>query len=43
MLTERHSIAHIGWLRAAVLGVNDGVVFTTSLTVAMLRPRRQRR
>jgi VIT1/CCC1 family predicted Fe2+/Mn2+ transporter len=23
---ERHAIARIGWLRAAVLGANDGIV-----------------
>ena len=29
--TESHFIARIGWLRAAVLGANDGVVSTASL------------
>ncbi|MET0546945.1 MAG: VIT family protein [Caulobacterales bacterium] len=29
--TERHAIARIGWLRAAVLGANDGIVSTASL------------
>ncbi|BBO33399.1 VIT1/CCC1 transporter family protein [Lacipirellula parvula] len=29
--TERHRIARIGWLRAAVLGANDGIVSTASL------------
>ena len=28
---ERHAIARIGWLRAAVLGANDGIVSTASL------------
>mgnify|MGYP001617800070 CR=1 FL=1 len=28
---ERHRIQHIGWLRAAVLGANDGLVSTASL------------
>jgi VIT1/CCC1 family predicted Fe2+/Mn2+ transporter len=28
---ERHRTEHIGWLRAAVLGANDGIVSTASL------------
>lgn len=28
---ERHRTAHIGWLRAAVLGANDGLISTASL------------
>lgn len=28
---ERHRSAHIGWLRAAVLGANDGLISTASL------------
>lgn len=28
---ERHSVSKIGWLRAAVLGANDGIVSTASL------------
>ena len=32
---ERHRIQHIGWLRAAVLGVNDGIVSTASLVVGV--------
>jgi len=32
---ERHSIARIGWLRAAVLGANDGIVSTGSLIVGV--------
>jgi vacuolar iron transporter family protein len=32
---ERHSIARIGWLRAAVLGANDGIVSTASLIVGV--------
>jgi vacuolar iron transporter family protein len=28
---ERHRLQHIGWLRAAVLGANDGIVSTASL------------
>jgi VIT1/CCC1 family predicted Fe2+/Mn2+ transporter len=31
--TERHAVARIGWLRAAVLGANDGIVSTASLVV----------
>lgn len=33
--SERHLIARIGWLRAAVLGANDGIVSTASLIVGV--------
>ncbi len=32
---ERHLIARVGWLRAAVLGANDGIVSTASLIVGV--------
>jgi VIT1/CCC1 family predicted Fe2+/Mn2+ transporter len=32
---ERHAIDRIGWLRAAVLGANDGVVSTASLIIGV--------
>jgi VIT1/CCC1 family predicted Fe2+/Mn2+ transporter len=32
---ERHLVARIGWLRAAVLGANDGLVSTASLVVGV--------
>ena len=32
---ERHKSEHIGWLRAAVLGANDGLVSTASLIVGV--------
>lgn len=32
---ERHLIARVGWLRAAVLGANDGIVSTASLIVGI--------
>ena len=32
---ERHRTARIGWLRAAVLGANDGIVSTASLIVGV--------
>jgi VIT1/CCC1 family predicted Fe2+/Mn2+ transporter len=32
---ERHRIGHIGWLRAAVLGANDGIVSTASLVLGV--------
>jgi VIT1/CCC1 family predicted Fe2+/Mn2+ transporter len=32
---ERHSISRIGWLRAAVLGANDGIVSTGSVIVGV--------
>jgi VIT1/CCC1 family predicted Fe2+/Mn2+ transporter len=33
--TERHLITRIGWLRAAVLGANDGIVSTASLILGV--------
>lgn len=33
--TEKHQIARIGWLRAAILGANDGIVSTASLIVGV--------
>ena len=35
MHLERHRTAHIGWLRAAVLGANDGLISTASLVVGV--------
>ena len=32
---ERHRSDHIGWLRAAVLGANDGLISTSSLVVGV--------
>jgi vacuolar iron transporter family protein len=32
---ERHLVARIGWLRAAVLGANDGIISTASLIVGV--------
>jgi VIT1/CCC1 family predicted Fe2+/Mn2+ transporter len=32
---ERHRTQHIGWLRAAVLGANDGIVSTASLIIGV--------
>src|ERR1700732_1183846 len=32
---EGHRIGRIGWLRAAVLGANDGIVSTSSLVVGI--------
>lgn len=32
---ERHMVQRIGWLRAAVLGANDGIVSTASLVVGV--------
>lgn len=32
---ERHRTEHIGWLRAAVLGANDGIISTASLVVGV--------
>ena len=33
--TERHLVSRIGWLRASVLGENDGIVSTASLIVGV--------
>lgn len=33
--SERHSVSRIGWLRAAVLGANDGIVSTASLIIGV--------
>jgi VIT1/CCC1 family predicted Fe2+/Mn2+ transporter len=33
--TEKHLVARIAWLRAAVLGANDGIVSTASLIVGV--------
>jgi VIT1/CCC1 family predicted Fe2+/Mn2+ transporter len=35
MTLERHRGARIGWLRAAVLGANDGLISTASLVVGV--------
>ncbi len=35
MHRENHLVQRIGWLRAAVLGANDGIVSTASLIVGM--------
>ena len=32
---ERHRTGHIGWLRAAVLGANDGLISTASLVLGV--------
>src|SRR5919108_4428325 len=33
--SERHRSRRVGWLRAAVLGANDGIVSTASLLVGV--------
>ena len=35
MHPERHLVGRVGWLRAAVLGANDGIVSTASLIVGV--------
>jgi VIT1/CCC1 family predicted Fe2+/Mn2+ transporter len=32
---EKHRVQRIGWLRAAVLGANDGIVSTASLVLGV--------
>ncbi len=39
---ERHRTAHIGWLRAAVLGANDGLISTSSLVVGVAAAQKAR-
>jgi VIT1/CCC1 family predicted Fe2+/Mn2+ transporter len=34
--SEIHMVHRIGWLRAAVLGANDGIVSTASLVVGVV-------
>lgn len=33
--SEYHRLHHIGWLRAAVLGANDGIISTSSLIIGI--------
>lgn len=33
--SERHRVTRVGWMRAAVLGANDGIVSTASLIVGV--------
>ncbi len=40
--SERHLVSRIGWLRAAVLGANDGIVSTASLIVGVAAAAAQR-
>ena len=35
-IVERHRTGRIGWLRAAVLGANDGIVSTSSLILGVV-------
>jgi VIT1/CCC1 family predicted Fe2+/Mn2+ transporter len=35
MFIERHRSVHVGWLRALVLGANDGIVSTSSLILGI--------
>jgi VIT1/CCC1 family predicted Fe2+/Mn2+ transporter len=32
---ETHLVARIGWLRAAVLGANDGIISTANLILGV--------
>ncbi len=36
---ERHRTQRIGWLRAAVLGANDGILSTSSLVLGVAAAR----
>ena len=33
--SERHLVQRVGWLRAAVLSANDGIISTSSLVVGI--------
>jgi len=33
--SENHFVKRSGWLRASVLGANDGILSTTSLTIGV--------
>lgn len=33
--SEKHRLKHVGWLRAAVLGANDGIISTASLLIGV--------
>ena len=37
--SEFHRLHHIGWLRAAVLGANDGIISTSSLIIGIATAR----
>jgi VIT1/CCC1 family predicted Fe2+/Mn2+ transporter len=39
---ELHKTEHIGWLRAAVLGANDGLISTSSLVVGVAAAQTER-
>jgi VIT1/CCC1 family predicted Fe2+/Mn2+ transporter len=32
---ERHKVGRLGWLRAAVLGANDGLLSTASIIIGV--------
>src|SRR4051812_26150588 len=32
---ENHKVQHLGWLRAAVMGANDGIISTASLMMGI--------
>lgn len=42
MHSENHLVSRIGWLRAAVLGANDGLISTASLVVGVAAAATQR-
>ena len=35
MHSEKHLVSRIGWMRAAVLGANDGIISTASIIVGV--------
>ncbi len=39
---ERHRTQHVGWLRASVLGANDGLISTASLVIGVAAAQAER-
>lgn len=40
--TERHYVTRVGWLRASVLGANDGILSTTSIVIGVVAANPER-
>lgn len=40
---EYHRIERVGWLRAAVLGANDGIISTASLLIGVAAAQNKKR
>jgi VIT1/CCC1 family predicted Fe2+/Mn2+ transporter len=42
MQVEKHYVIRVGWLRAAVLGANDGILSTTSIVIGVAAASHER-